>query len=105
MSDIELGFLDLNHVYSIEEFEYISNLVKNHSLVIDNKPIHHFELANNGKLIFVPSTTPNKEAVVVKIASLLEDWNVTTRQKGIVTTSQQISTFRGQSRSPYLFWG
>ncbi|RGB36353.1 hypothetical protein C1646_758172 [Rhizophagus diaphanus] len=30
----------------------------------------------------------NKEAVVVKIVSLFKDWNVTIRQKGIVTTSQ-----------------
>ncbi|RGB29094.1 putative restriction endonuclease-domain-containing protein [Rhizophagus diaphanus] len=85
---IDIDSLDLERVYSIEEFEYISSLVKNRSLVIEGEPVDHFELSNTGKLIPIPPTTFKKELTVTKIANLLEDWNITTRQKGVVTTSQ-----------------
>ncbi|CAG8750915.1 387_t:CDS:1, partial [Funneliformis mosseae] len=78
----------LERTYTLEEFEYINSQLKNHTLEIDGKPINLFELDENGKLIPMPQATINMEAVVTEIAAQLRNWNVYTRQGGVVTTSQ-----------------
>ncbi|CAG8457482.1 16467_t:CDS:2 [Funneliformis caledonium] len=85
---IDLDNLDLKRTYTLEEFEYINNQLKNRTLEIDGKPINLFELDENGKLIPMPQATYNMELVVTEIARQLSNWNIFTRQGGSVTTSQ-----------------
>ncbi|CAG8446849.1 15583_t:CDS:2 [Dentiscutata erythropus] len=53
-----------------------------------SKPIGLFELDKARKLLPIPQTTINLEAVVAKIAALLDHWKVQTSQKGVLTASQ-----------------
>jgi len=88
ISQLDLDHLDLDRTYNLQEFEYISERLKNHPVKIDGKLIHHFERDKAGKLVPIPPTTIYKEAVVTKIAAQLEDWNIWCKQGGVVTTSQ-----------------
>src|SRR5436305_7714890 len=88
MYKIDLDKLDLNHLYTFKEFEFINNELKTHTLVIDEKPISLFELNENGNLIPMPQSTISMEIVVAEIAHQLGNRNVQTHQKGKVTTSQ-----------------
>src|SRR5271170_7628585 len=85
---LDLDNLDLNRTYTSKEFEIISDQLKYRSLIIDDKPIHHFELDKSGKLVPMPPTVFGKEYAVAKIVTQFENWNVETQQKGAVTSSQ-----------------
>jgi Uma2 family endonuclease len=86
--NINLDNLDLNRCYTVEEFELISKKLKFSSIEIKGQPVNLFELDKSGKLVPMPPTTISMEAVVGEIARQLGNWNVWTRQNGIVTTSQ-----------------
>ena len=101
MSYLDLNNLDLNRAYSLREFEYISEQLKNRPIKIKEEFVHHFERDKAGKLVPMPPTTIYKEAVVAKIAYQLEDWNVGTKQGGVVTTSQGgFKLGNGEIRAP-----
>jgi len=101
MSYLDLNNLDLDRAYSLREFEYISEQLKNRPIKIKEEFVHHFERDKAGKLVPMPPTTIYKEAVVAKIAYQLEDWNVGTKQGGVVTTSQGgFKLGNGEIRAP-----
>ncbi|CAG8715848.1 7468_t:CDS:2, partial [Cetraspora pellucida] len=54
---------------------------------IDGNPVDLFEF-NKGKLLPMPQSPINKEAVVHEISRQLGNWNMYTHQNGIITTSQ-----------------
>src|SRR2546421_2439215 len=85
---INLENLDLNRVYTLEEFELINEELKRGHIEINGKPVDLFELDKNGKLVPMPQATVEFEAVVGEIVGQLGNWNVHTRQNGIITTSQ-----------------
>ncbi|CAG8626113.1 2895_t:CDS:2, partial [Paraglomus occultum] len=85
---LDLDNLDLNRAYTPQEFEIISDQLKYRSLIIDGKPIRHFELNKSGKLVPIPPTVFRKEYAVAEIVAQIRNWNVETRQKGAVTSSQ-----------------
>ncbi|RHZ88066.1 hypothetical protein Glove_26g292 [Diversispora epigaea] len=85
---IDLNDLDLNRIYTFEEFEYINDQLKYHTFEINGQPVNLFELDKNGKLIPMPQATINMEAVVSEIVRQLGNWNIQTDQGGAVTSSQ-----------------
>ncbi|CAG8627466.1 10212_t:CDS:2 [Diversispora eburnea] len=85
---IDLNDLDLNRIYTFEEFEYINDQLKYHTFEINGQPVNLFELDKNGKLIPMPQATINMEAVVLEIGRQLGNWNIQTGQGGVVTSSQ-----------------
>ncbi|RIA86682.1 hypothetical protein C1645_779162 [Glomus cerebriforme] len=85
---IDLDNLDLEHSYTLEEFEYINSRLKNYTLEIDGHPVDLFELDENGKLVPMPQIPFRREQVVAEIAAQLRNWNIHTQQDGGVTTSQ-----------------
>ncbi|CAG8652527.1 16667_t:CDS:2, partial [Acaulospora morrowiae] len=89
---LDLDQLDLNRTYTLEEFEIISDQLKNRSLEIkvDSElvPISHFELDKSGKLVPMSPTPIFKEVAVVEIYAQIRNWNVQTGQNGAVTCSQ-----------------
>jgi Uma2 family endonuclease len=86
--EIDLENLDLERSYTLEEFEYINSRLRNYTLEIDGQPVNLFELNENGKLVPMPETPCIRAAVVAEIARQIANWNVLTRQGGVVTTSQ-----------------
>ncbi|CAJ0636832.1 9230_t:CDS:2 [Entrophospora sp. SA101] len=84
---IDLDHLDLNRTYTFEEFEFINEQLKTHTLEINETPVDLFEF-NKGKILPMPQNPISKEAVVCEISRQLSNWNVQTRQNGIITTSQ-----------------
>ncbi|PKY46792.1 hypothetical protein RhiirA4_520707 [Rhizophagus irregularis] len=74
--EIDLKNLDLTHIYTPEEIEYINEHLKTHI---------NFE---NGRLLPISQSPIANEAVVHEISRQLGNWNVETGQNGIVTTSQ-----------------
>ncbi|CAG8632275.1 3323_t:CDS:2, partial [Paraglomus occultum] len=60
-----------------------------YELLIDNTPINHFELDKKGRLIPVPQTPIFKAATVGEIFYQVSNWNIYTRQNGVVTCSQE----------------
>ncbi|CAB4462831.1 unnamed protein product [Rhizophagus irregularis] len=72
----QLKNLDLTHIYTPEEIEYINKYLKTHI---------NFE---NGRLLPIPQSPIANEAVVHEISRQLGNWNVETSQNGIVITSQ-----------------
>ncbi|CAG8797171.1 17979_t:CDS:2, partial [Racocetra persica] len=54
---------------------------------IDGNPVNLFEF-NEGKLLPMPQKPIIMEAVACEISGQLRNWNVYTRQNGIITTSQ-----------------
>ncbi|CAG8438670.1 9722_t:CDS:2 [Diversispora eburnea] len=44
---MDLDNLDLNRIYTFEEFEYINDQPKYHTLEINGQPVNHFELDKN----------------------------------------------------------
>ncbi|CAG8490936.1 13949_t:CDS:2 [Acaulospora morrowiae] len=97
---LDLDNLDMNRAYSLEEFEIISDQLKYRTLIIDDEPIHHFELDKSGKLIPMPPTVFRKEYAVAKIVAQLENWNKESRQKGVVTSSQGFKLESGEVVAP-----
>ncbi|CAB5309408.1 unnamed protein product [Rhizophagus irregularis] len=86
--NINLDNLDLDRSYTVEEFELISKKLKFSSIEIKGQPVNLFELDKSGKLVPMPPTVISMEAVACEIARQLANWNVWTRQNGIVTSSQ-----------------
>ncbi|CAB4446885.1 unnamed protein product [Rhizophagus irregularis] len=86
--NINLDNLDLDRSYTVEEFELISKKLKFSSIEIKGQPVNLFELDESGKLVPMPPTVISMEAVACEIARQLANWNVWTRQNGIVTSSQ-----------------
>src|SRR5436190_4861086 len=84
---IDLENLDLKKVYTFEEFEYINDQLKTHTIQLNGKPVNLFEY-ENGKLIPMPQTPYAREKVVSEIAAQLRNWNIETHQNGGVTSSQ-----------------
>ncbi|PKC09168.1 hypothetical protein RhiirA5_499454 [Rhizophagus irregularis] len=89
----QLKNLDLTHIYTPEEIEYINKYLKTHI---------NFE---NGRLLPIPQSPIANEAVVHEISRQLGNWNVETSQNGIVITSQggydfSLLTFLGQPFTP-----
>ena len=78
---------DKNRTYTLKEFEVLNDWLKTHELVIEGEAIHGFELDSTGKLIPVPQTPIFKKIVVGEIARQLGNWNIRTRQNGVVTGS------------------
>ncbi|RGB22953.1 hypothetical protein C1646_677466 [Rhizophagus diaphanus] len=74
--EIDLKNLDLTHIYTPEEIEYINEHLETHI---------NFE---NGRLLPIPQSPIANEAVVHEISRQLGNWNVDNGQNGIVTTSQ-----------------
>ncbi|CAJ0829798.1 13149_t:CDS:2 [Entrophospora sp. SA101] len=83
----DLDNLDLNRTYTFEEFEFINEQLKTYTLEINETPVDLFEF-NKGKILPMPQNPISKEAVVCEISSQLRNWNVQTRENGIITTSQ-----------------
>ncbi|GBC25885.2 hypothetical protein GLOIN_2v1770913 [Rhizophagus irregularis DAOM 181602=DAOM 197198] len=86
--EIDLNNLDLKRSYTLEEFEYINNRLKNYTLEIDGHPVNLFELDENGKLVPMPQTPCRREQVAAEITRQLANWNIQTQQGGGVTSSQ-----------------
>src|SRR5436190_1885840 len=86
--EIDLENLDLERSYTLEEFEFINSRLKDTTLELNEQPVNLFELDENGKLVPMPQTPPIREGVVAEIARQLANWNILTRQGGLVTTSQ-----------------
>ncbi|CAG8789307.1 9200_t:CDS:1, partial [Cetraspora pellucida] len=84
---LDLENLDFKRTYTFEEFELINEQLKTHTLEIDGNPVDLFEF-NKGKLLPMPQSPINKEVIVHEISRQLGNWNVYTRQNGIITTSQ-----------------
>nr|CAG8670380.1 4750_t:CDS:2 [Entrophospora candida] len=84
---IDLDHLDLNRTYTFEEFEFINEQLKTHTLEINETPVDLFEF-NKGKILPMPQNPISKEAVVCEISRQLGNWNVQTCENGITTTSQ-----------------
>ncbi len=89
-----------DRVYTLNEFERFNDWLKTHDFVIDGTPVNHFERDTKGRLIPMPQTTLDKEPVVSEIARQVGDWNIHTRQNGVVTTSQGGYRFIGDIRAP-----
>ncbi|RHZ47236.1 hypothetical protein Glove_586g28 [Diversispora epigaea] len=79
---------NLNRTYTLEEFEFINDQLKTHTLEINVQPDNLFELDKNEKLIPMPQATINMEAVVSEIVRQLSNWNIYARQGSVVTSSQ-----------------
>ncbi|CAG8520992.1 5085_t:CDS:2 [Paraglomus occultum] len=88
MSYLDLNNLDLDRAYSLQEFEYISEQLKTRPIKVKEEFVYHFERDKAGKLVPMAPTIIYKEAVVAEIARQLGNWNVWTKQGGVVTTSQ-----------------
>ncbi|CAG8603621.1 13231_t:CDS:2 [Cetraspora pellucida] len=84
---LDIDNLDFKHIYTFEEFESINEQLKTHTLKIDGNPVNLFEF-HEGKLLPMSQNSISKEAVVCEISRQLCNWNVYTRQNGIITTSQ-----------------
>lgn len=83
--NFNLDNLNLNRCYTIGG---ICKKLKFSSIEINRKPVNHFELDKNGKLVPMPPTVILMEAVVGEIAAQLHNWNMWFQQNGIITTSQ-----------------
>ena len=79
---------DKNRTYTVQEFELLNSWLKTHELVIEGKAVNGFELGPTGKLITVPPVPVLKELAVTEIARQLCQWNIYSRQNGVVTGPQ-----------------
>ncbi|CAG8699410.1 12392_t:CDS:2, partial [Acaulospora morrowiae] len=84
---VDIDNLDLNRIYTFEEFEFINEQLKTRTLVINGDPVNLLEF-DKGKLLPVPQNPIIKEAVAGEIFGQLRNWNIQTRENGIITTSQ-----------------
>ncbi|GBB97528.1 hypothetical protein RclHR1_00300007 [Rhizophagus clarus] len=73
------GKIDFNHTYSLKEFEFIKDYIK------ERHP--NFELVD-GKLVSIPYSPIAYEAIVHEISRQLGNWNIQQPKSGIVTTSK-----------------
>ncbi|CAG8731883.1 1971_t:CDS:1, partial [Dentiscutata heterogama] len=85
---IDLNRLDLNHTYTFEEFEYLNEQLKYHTLEINGQPVDLFEFDEKGKLVPMPQATHWMEVTVATIVGQLDRWNIQTRQNGDIKTAQ-----------------
>ncbi|CAG8506885.1 16188_t:CDS:2 [Acaulospora colombiana] len=85
---IDLANLDFSRTYSFEEFELINEQLKTRTLEVNGQPVNLFDLDKNGKLVPMPQATHCMEVTVSTIVGELYNWNVQTRQNGLITTSQ-----------------
>ena len=89
-----------DRVYSLQEFEELDHQLKTHGLLIDKIPVNHFERDSNGRLIPMPQVPVGKEAAVAEIVRQLSNWNIQTRENGVVASSQGGFNFGGSIRAP-----
>ncbi|CAG8743549.1 3122_t:CDS:2, partial [Gigaspora rosea] len=106
---INLNDLDLNRSYTFEEFEYINDQLKYHTFEINGQPVNLFEHDKNGKLIPMPQSTINMEAVVSEIGRQLgrrtiraPDVSFTSKDVYCHLTQQQLWTFKGEPFTPMI---
>ncbi|RHZ76449.1 hypothetical protein Glove_197g71 [Diversispora epigaea] len=85
---ININHLDLDRSYTLEEFEYINDQLKYHTLEINGQPVDLFELDEKGKLIPMPQATHCMEVTVGEIVRQLGNWNLHSRQNGDIKTAQ-----------------
>jgi len=96
--------LDLDHTYTLKEFEGINEQLKTRTLETGEEPVDLVELDASGKIIPMPQTPFCKEVVVAEIVRQIGNWNIYTKQGGGVTASQggfNFETGRGRTiRAP-----
>ncbi|CAG8732665.1 12077_t:CDS:2, partial [Racocetra fulgida] len=98
---IDLNRLDLNHTYTFEEFEYLNEQLKYHTLEINGQPVDLFELDEKGKLVPMSQATHWMEVTVATIVGQLDRWNIQTRQNGDIKTAQGGFNFNVEGRSKF----
>ncbi|CAG8622675.1 1306_t:CDS:2, partial [Acaulospora morrowiae] len=97
-AQMDLANLDFSRTYSFEEFELINEQLKTRSLEVNGQPVNLFDLDKNGKLFPMPQATVCMEATVAEIVRQLGNWNIQTRQNGLITTSQGGFNFSVEGR-------
>ncbi len=70
---IDLDNLDLKRNYTLKEFEYINDQLKNHTLKFDEKPVNLFKPDENGHLVPMPQTPICRAVIVAEIAHQLSN--------------------------------
>ncbi|CAG8724344.1 8372_t:CDS:2, partial [Acaulospora morrowiae] len=58
---IDINNLDLDCLYTLEEFEFINNQLKTHTLEIEGQPVNLFDFDRNRKLIPMPQSPFSRE--------------------------------------------
>ncbi|CAG8444812.1 5578_t:CDS:2 [Ambispora gerdemannii] len=115
----DLNHLDLNHIYTFEEFEYINDQLKCHTLEINGEPVNLFELDKNGNLRPMPQKLAGN-SVTGSGTSSQGGFNFHVRGKRTIRapdvsftsknvyrhlTQQQLWTFQGESFTPTFVVG